>query len=105
MASYIDVDLLLENIKESVVFTARDKNSPEIRGARKIINEIKNAPIADVVGVVRCKECRLRKTDRCPMYYEEDIEWDDDGYIEIDTIFHDNTTDDSFCSYGERSDT
>ena len=61
--------------------------------------------VVDVVEVVRCKECKRRKTDKCPMYYEEDIEWDDDGYIEMDTIFHDNTTDDSFCSYGERSDT
>ena len=59
-------------------------------------------PAADVVEVVRCRDCQYRGDYGCPMYYEEDIEWDDDGYTEVDTIIHDRTTDDGFCSYGER---
>ncbi len=50
--AYIDKDLLLKDIGESVVFTIRNaETSPELRGARKIIDRIKNAPATDVVEV------------------------------------------------------
>ncbi len=50
--AYIDKDLLLKDIGESVVFTVRNaETSPELRGARKIIDRIKNAPATDVVEV------------------------------------------------------
>lgn len=56
--AYIDKGLLLKDIGESVVFTVRNaETSPELRGARKIIDRIENAPTADVVEVVRCKDC------------------------------------------------
>ena len=48
------------------------------------------APAADVVEVVRCKDCIKRKTQDCSMYYEADGEqysWE---------------VDDDFCSQGER---
>lgn len=52
--AYIDRDLLLQDISESVVFTVRNaETSPELRGARKIVDRIKNAPTADVVEVKR----------------------------------------------------
>ena len=51
MARYIDADLLLKDISESVVFSVRGSGSPELRGARKIIDRIENAPTADVVEV------------------------------------------------------
>lgn len=54
--------------------------------------------------VVRCKDCKHRETDACPMYHEEYIDWDDDGYWETDLIIHDATKDNSFCSHGERND-
>ena len=69
MARYIDADFLLKDIRESVVFSVRDaKTSPELRGARKIIDRIENAPTVDVVevkhgewdnngGFYRCSEC------------------------------------------------
>ena len=59
---------------------------------------------ADFVEVVRCKDCKHRGDYGCPMYHETEVEWDDDGYTECETIIHDNTTDDSFCSYVERGD-
>ena len=43
----IDANALMEDISESVVFTARGPNSAEIRGAQKIINRIKAAPPID----------------------------------------------------------
>lgn len=61
-------------------------------------------PTADVVEVVKCKDCKHRGDFGCPMYREEDIEWDDDGYTECDIIIHDLTKDDYFCSYGERKE-
>jgi hypothetical protein len=57
--AYIDKDLLIKDIGESVVFTVRNaETSPELRGARKIIDRIENAPTADVVEVVRCGQCK-----------------------------------------------
>ena len=48
-------------------------------------------PAADVVEVVRCKDCKYRKTEDCAMFYEcncgEQHTWE---------------TDNDFCSYGER---
>ena len=49
--AYIDKDLLLKDISESVVFSVKGSCSPEFRGARKIIDRIKNAPTAGVAEV------------------------------------------------------
>ena len=58
----------------------------------------------DAVEVVRCKDCKHRgDATNCPMCFEETSEWDDDGYLEVDFITHDQTVDDGFCDRGERS--
>lgn len=54
--------------------------------------------------VVRCKDCKHRETSECPMVFYENLHWDDNGYIECETIIHDNAEDDGFCSYGERKE-
>ncbi len=54
------------------------------------------------IEVVKCKECKHRHTDQCPMRFVEDVEWDDDGWLEHDEIEHDYTEDDGFCNKGER---
>lgn len=64
--------------------------------------DIMEEPAVDAVIPVRCKECLHRSQHECPMYHEEDIEWDDDGYIESEVIQHDYTKDDGFCDRGER---
>lgn len=64
-----------------------------------ILNGIRKV---DAVEVVRCRDCKHRGEDGCPMYHEEYIEWDDDGYLELDIVEHDRTTDDGFCDRGER---
>jgi hypothetical protein len=67
---------------------------------RKKVNE---APTVDAVEVVRCKDCKHRGEEGgCPMYFVDEIEWDDDGYIEADYVPHDYTVDDGFCDRGER---
>ena len=54
---------------------------------------ILDIPAADVVEVVRCKDCKYRKTEDCAMFYEcdcgEQHTWENDN---------------DFCSYGERKD-
>lgn len=60
-------------------------------------------PTVDAVEVVRCKDCKNRCDEgSCPMYYVEEIEWDDDGYTEVDFVPHDLTHDEGFCDRGER---
>lgn len=51
---YIDVNALLKDISETVVFSVRgdaDLPTPEMRGATKVVNRIDAAPTADVVEV------------------------------------------------------
>lgn len=60
MAEYIEREELLKDINETVVFTVRNGvklPTSEMRGANKVIDRIKSAPTADVVEVVRCKDC------------------------------------------------
>ena len=62
-------------------------------------------PTVDAVEVVRCKDCKHRGDDTCcPMCFEETIEWDDDGYTEVDFVLHDHAVDNGFCDRGERID-
>ena len=54
-------------------------------------NALNRIPAADVVPVVRCKDCHWRGREECAMFYRcecgEQHTWE---------------TDDDFCSYGER---
>ena len=60
-------------------------------------------PSADAVEVVRCKDCKYRHEDECPMQFEEQYDIDEgDGYYDTNYIVHDYTQDDGFCSWGER---
>ena len=83
-------------------------NNPDLKkafghDAIEILTEIEYAPTVDAVEVVRCKDCKHRGDDaHCSMCFEEAIEWDDDGYTEVDYVLHDRTTDDGFCDRGER---
>lgn len=59
MPEYIDREKLLEDIEHTVIFTVCKSELAygESRGAIKVINRIEAAPSADVVEVVRCKDC------------------------------------------------
>lgn len=93
MAEYINREELLKDINDSVVFSTRNGMSAELRGAHKIVDRIRSAPSADVVEVVRCKDCkhftegmaigmckRVKDKPILPIRY------------------------DHFCSYGERKE-
>ena len=62
-------------------------------GVKGAIDKIKSFPTADVVEVVRCKDCVLRGTDDCAMYY----------ICECGTQYSWETGND-FCSFGKRKD-
>ena len=54
--------------------------------------QIKHIPTADVVEVVRCKDCIFYKTPDCMMYYE----------CLICNAQYSCASDNSFCSCGKR---
>ena len=47
-----------------------------------------------------CEDCKHRDTEECPMYYEEWVSRDYDGYIESDRVVYDRTLDEGFCDRG-----
>ena len=70
-------------------------NTPDIDlSGKRLEAAILNIPAADVVPVVRCKDCRLHGREECAMFYRcecgEQHTWE---------------ADDDFCSYGEKIDT
>ena len=56
-----------------------------------LVDTFADIPAADVVPVVRCKDCHWRGREECAMFYRcecgEQHTWE---------------TDDDFCSYGEK---
>lgn len=105
MTEYRDITSLKKQIadfKKSVNSPNSDYMTGYVSALSATEGIIAGLPTADVVEVVRCKDCKHRGDYGCPIYHETEVEWDDDGYTECETIIHDNTTDDSFCSYGER---
>lgn len=72
MPEYIERKTLLETINETVVFTVREGvhlPTSEMRGANKVIDRIKSAPVADVVQVIRCENCKHFDKQGLPMCY------------------------------------
>lgn len=63
---------------------------------------IRKRPTIDAVPVVRCRECKHRSTEDCPMYFHSSY-WHEgyEEYVDDDT---DHTEDDYFCQEGERKE-
>ena len=66
-----------------------------------VIDMVKNLPVVDAVPVVRCRECKHRGYDVCPMCHDE-YTYDEDYGGDYHTV--DNTTDDGFCHNGAKMD-
>lgn len=57
------------------------------------------------IDLVRCKDCKHRETDDCPMYWTEWAIFEYyDGHADNNEIIHDYTTDNGYCNYGEREE-
>jgi hypothetical protein len=101
---FIEREALLKDISESVVFSVKEgQPSLEIRGANKITDRIKAAPAADVVEVVRCKDCKYnKKADGNDGIIICNIDGETDEETGIDYGFVTYCSENHFCSYGER---
>lgn len=64
-----------------------------------LILDIANAPTIDAIEVVRCKDCKYRRENECPMYHEEwSVTEDGDDWLNT----NDYTDYNGFCDWGER---
>ena len=93
--AYIEREAVLQDISETVVFTVR-KGTPlpnaEMRGANKVIDRIKSAKAADVVEVVRCRDCVHFQP-----YEGEEHKGDCAELVGLESCVYEE----DFCSYGE----
>ena len=94
----IDANALMKTVFNDVVLV-----DGEVKGVGLILAEtVDNAPTIDAVPVVRCRECKHRYTENCPMYFH-DFYWLE-GYGEYVDDDTDHTEDDYFCPKGERKE-
>lgn len=81
------------------------RNTPLATDLRKLYsNVIKLAPTVDALPVVRCKHCKHRGFDECPMRHKEWYDYDDGEYLEMGFRVYDYTEDNGFCHKGEFED-
>ena len=103
MGKLIDVDELRKYIglSERCEDCDRDKNAcryDQVFTRMDFCGWLDDAPEA----VVRCKDCKHRYEDDCPMRFVEIVQVDDDGYIDHEILYNDNTKDYGHCDRGER---
>ena len=94
----IDAEQLSEAIHDNVPAPYDDASWAK----ENCLYEIDMAPTVDAVPVVRCRECKHRYTENCPMYFH-DFYWLE-GYREYVDDDTDHTEDDYFCPKGERKE-
>ena len=94
----IDADWLSEAIHDNVPAPYDDASWAK----DNCLVELEAAPTVDAVPVVRCRECKHRSTEDCPMYFHSSY-WHEgyEEYVDDDT---DHTEDDYFCQEGERKE-
>lgn len=79
-------DTIFKNIEKGATYPPR----AWFAGMASAESIIEGLPSIDAVPVVRCKDCKIRYTDRCGMFdVEAEWEW---------------TEDNGFCQYGERKE-
>lgn len=95
MSRYIDADKAIEALFNDAMF-----DYPP--AGRAIIDDMKTVPTADVVEVVRCKDCRHYDNKNCKEGFGYCMREQEDGffYNALHGVFKDN----DFCSYGERKE-
>ena len=92
MAEYIEREALLAELQEEIDFETpmytTEQNEYFNRGLKCALRDVKRQSTADVVEVVRCKDCRWYDRGLCNC----DQWWNDDRAVVID--------DNDYCSYG-----
>ena len=96
MAEYIDRANLITRIEYYVTHTTEGKG--EHYAYSVVLNEVLNRPAADVMPVVRCKDCKW-------FVDNNGGEWYGCKMFQVVRITpEDAPKPDDFCSYGERKD-
>lgn len=96
-----------DDVKRSIRKVKRDWmlcTTKETETALKVVEGgLLGCKTIETVQVVRCKECKHRNTDKCPMRLNE-IAYSDHGIRGYSTYMQtkDKTKDDGFCYLGER---
>ena len=90
MVEYIEREAAIDAIMKVYVRTAGYKARERVIEAEEAVHRL---PVADVVPVVRCKDC----------IYEKDAKWNRKGF-RICPATHMEIVDDDLCSYGERKE-
>ena len=83
----IDGDKLLETYKKWIPQLSSKEDEGDRCGVETCIAVLEDMQTVDAVPVVRCRECKYRSKDGCPII---------DANIWMD--------DDDFCSHGERKE-
>lgn len=98
----IDADKLLEIYKKWIPQISSKEDEGDRRGVETCIAVLEDMQTMDAVPVVRCRECKHRYTENCPMYFHASY-WHEgyEEYVDDDT---DHTEDDYFCQEGERKE-
>lgn len=78
------------------VFSENPKEIPYVTAAN-VLRSFDEIPAADVVAVVRCKDCKYRERLRFDGFYHC---CNEDAGMATGIVLNDN----DFCSYGERRD-
>lgn len=104
MARYIDADKLLEELQEELDFKTSmytgEQNEFFDRGLKCAIGDVKRQPTADVVEVVRCKDCKhWKKGDFMVGNDLKNMEFGG-GCLFVNSARFES----DFCSYGERKE-
>ena len=92
---YVEREVISEGIRKYYYKNPPNSSYQEgfDHGLDKAQRVILDAPVADVVEVVRCKDCRWRGREACAMFYRcecgEQHTWE---------------TDNDFCSWAKRRD-
>ena len=92
MTRYIDADWLIKGIDIEIELTDIVEAKKVADAFNEIISRIKNTPTADVVEVVRCKDCKYKGGNG----YDEDVCW------EIEPQHGVYVSDNWYCADGER---
>jgi hypothetical protein len=95
MARYIDADALIERLKFKRDET--DKVKKKYSGLECAISQVQKQPTADVVEVVRCKECVFWDVEKTGLVDECVCKMH--SVVKVHSRYT-NPTD--YCSYGER---
>lgn len=98
----IDADKLLKIYKKWIPQLSSKEDEGDRRGVETCIAVLEDMQTVDAVPVVRCRECKYRHTESCPMYFHDSY-WHD-GYLEYVDDDTDHTEDDYFCPKGERKE-